>query len=97
MAASHNRPWYEADLGGLVLQGASIFILDGKLHISNGSGGYAPPNWLRTNQFSIAEAIGKQLSLPMYRYLDYSVGNYIDGVAPGICLQFEEVAICHPA
>lgn len=81
----------------LLHRGDRVSIRSGRLFIHPKSEATVPPEWMKRHQESIIAAISQCIQIPAYSYVGYSTGLFNKGRAPGVSLQFENIATLFPA
>lgn len=75
----------------MLADGFEIYFCNGILWLRSPDGKCTSADWRDRDHMDICEAISKRIPLNTFRYLEYTVGRYNHGRAPGVCLQFEDV------
>lgn len=79
-------------LDRLTLRGDLVALKSGRLIIEPASGADVPDNWLKLHSDELALALATRSSVPLYKYIGYTVGSYGKHKADGATLRFVNMA-----
>ena len=72
----------------LTLRGDLVALKSGRLIIEPASGADVPDDWLKLHSDELALALATRASIPLYKYIGYTVGSYGKHKADGATLRF---------